>query len=351
VFVGSGAEGLTMKKFPVDVVYTWVDGSDSRWLERKKRTLDEYADHHASEEASGAGRFRNNDELKYSVRSVMKFAPWIRRVFIVTDDQVPEWLDTSNRKIEIVDHKDIFGNKGSLPSFNSHAIEMRLHHIPGLSERFLYFNDDVFLGRPTSVSDFFYESGMGKLFTGRKLSRMRPRRLLRESSMVRDNPHQRAVYNARRMVHEQYGYIANYDLRHTVKVSNRTVLLELESRFPQAFRSTIAHQFRDNTDVLVSALAAYYEMAARENKPYFINILRGDLRRYSIGLVRRKRDYVFIPLPIGSMEKITGRLIAIRKYGPLMFCINDGPGTSRERVELAMDFLEEYFPERSECEL
>ena len=351
MIVGSGAKGLTMKKFPVDVVYTWVDGSDSRWLEKKKRTLKEYADHHASEEVSGAGRFRNNDELKYSVRSVMRFAPWIRKVFIVTDDQVPDWLDTSNRRVEIVDHKDIFDNKDDLPSFNSQAIEMRLHHIAGLSERFLYFNDDFFLGRPTSVSDFFHESGMGKLFTGRKLNRMRPRKLLRESSMIRDNPHQRAVLNARRLVHEQCGYIANYDLRHCVKVSSRTVLLELESRFPQAFRNTLSHQFRDNTDVLVSNLAAYYEMAARGNKPYFINILRGDLRRYSIGLIRRKRDYVFIPLEIGSMEKIKGRLTAIRKYRPLMFCINDGPGASLERVKLAMDFLEEYFPERSECEL
>ncbi len=340
-----------MKKFPVDVVYTWVDGSDSKWLEKKKRTLESYADHQASEEVSGAGRFRNNGELKYSVRSVMKFAPWIRKVFIVTDDQVPDWLDTSSGKVEIVDHKDIFDNKDHLPSFSSRAIEMRVHHIAGLSERFLSFNDDVFLGRPTSVSDFFHESGMGKLFTGRKLNRMRPGKLLRESSITRDTPNRHAVYNARRLVHEQYGYIATSDLRHGVKVSNRTVHFELESRFPEAFRNTLAHQFRDNTGVLVWNLAAYYEMAARGNKPYFVKVLRGDLRRYSIGLIRGKRDYVFISLPAGSMEKIRGRLTAIRKYGPLMFCINDGPGASQERVELAMDFLEEFFPERSECEL
>jgi len=340
-----------MTEFPVDVVYTWVDGSDREWLEKKKRTLEKYADHHASEEVSGAGRFRDNGELKYSVRSVMKFAPWIRKVFIVTDGQVPGWLDTSNPKIEIVDHKDIFDNADDLPCFSSRAIEMRVHHITGLSERFLAFNDDFFLGRPTRVSDFFHESGMGKLFTGRKLSRVWPRKLLRESSIARDTPNRHAVYNARRLVHERYGYIANYDLRHCVKVSNRTVRFELESLFPQAFRNTLAHQFRENTGVLICSLAAYYEMAARGNKPYFVKVLRGDLRRYSIGFLRRKRDYVFIPLPVGSMEKIKGRLTAIRKYGPLMFCINDGPGVSPERAKLAMDFLEELFPERSECEL
>ncbi len=340
-----------MKKFSVDVVYTWVDGSDSKWLEKKKRTLENYADHHASEDVSGASRFRNNGELRYSVRSVMKFAPWIRKVFIVTDDQVPDWLDTSNRKIEIVDHQDIFDNKDDLPCFSARAIEMRLHHITGLSERFLYFNDDFFLGRPTSVSDFFHESGKGKLFTGKKLSRKKRRKLLQGPSPARDNTHRRAVSNARRLVHEECGYIANYGLRHCVKVFDRTVHSELESRFPQVFRNTLAHQFRDNTDVLIAELAAYYEMATRGNKPYFVKVLRGDLKRYSIGLIRGKRDFVYIALQTGSMEKIKDRLTAIRKYGPLMFCINDGPGASRERVELAMDFLEEYLPERSECEL
>ena len=340
-----------MTEFPVDVVYTWVDGSDSKWLEKKKRTLEKYADRHASEEVSGVSRFRDNGELKYSVRSVMKFAPWIRKVFIVTDDQVPDWLDTSNRKMEIVDHKDIFDNADDLPCFSARAIEMRLHHIMGLSERFLYFNDDLFLGRPTSVSDFFHESGKGKLFTGRKLSRMWPRKLLRESSLARDNPNRRGVYNARRAVYEECGYIANYDLRHCVKVFDRTVHSELESLFPQDFRNTLSHQFRDNTDVLIANLAAYYEMASGENQPYYVKVLRGDLRRYSIGFLRRKRDYVFIPLEIGSMERIRSRLTAIRKYGPLMFCINDGPGVSLERAELAMDFLEEFFPKRSECEL
>ncbi len=340
-----------MKKFPVDVVYTWVDGSDSKWLEKKKRTLEKYADHHASEEVSGAGRFRSNDELRYSVRSVMKFGPWIRKVFIVTDDQVPDWLDTSNRRVEIVDHKDIFDNKEHLPSFNSHAIGLRLHHIEDLSDRFLYLNDDVFLGRPTSVSDFFHESGKGKLFTGKRLRRMWPRTLLRESSVVRDNPHHRAVYNTRRVVYQRCGRVVNYNMRHGVKVSSRTTRRELESEFPHIVGSTLAGQFRDNTDTMSTCLEAFYEIGTRRNKPYFINTFRGDLRRYCIGWIRRKRDDVFIPLERGSMEKIKGRLTAIRKYGPLMFCINDGPGASRERVELAMDFLEDYFPEPSECEL
>jgi len=340
-----------MKKFPVDVVYTWVDGSDSKWLEKKKLALEKSARCYQAEGVSGVGRFRSNDELKYSLRSVARFAPWIRRVFIVTDDQVPDWLDTSNSRVEIVDHKDIFDNKDDLPSFNSQAIEMRLHHITGLSERFLYFNDDFFLGRPTSVSDFFHESGKRKLFTGKRLTRIWSARLLRESSMVSKSAHNHAVYNARRLIHQRCGRVVNYDLRHGVKVSSRATRRELEREFPHAVRNTLAHRFRDKADVLVSSLEAYYEIATHRNKPCLMNMFRGDRKEYSIRLFRRKRDYVHIPLPRDSVERIESRLSAIRKYGPLMFSINDGSSVSREKIELAVGFLKERFPGRSEFEL
>jgi hypothetical protein len=340
-----------MKKFPVDAVYTWVDGSDSEWLEKKRLTLEESAGRYLAEGVSGVGRFRSNDELKYSLRSVARFAPWIRRVFIVTDDQVPDWLDTSNRKVEIVDHRDIFDDKDHLPIFSSRAIELRLHHITGLSERFLSFNDDFFLGRPTSVSDFFHESGKGKLFTGRRLTRIWSAGLLRESSMVSRSMHNYAVYNARRLVHQRYGRIVNYDLRHGVKVCSRTTRRELEREFPHAIRNTLSHRFRDKTDILVSSLEAYYEIATHKNKPYFMKLFRGEQTQYSIRLFRRKRDFVHIPLPRSSVEKIESRLSGIKKYGPLMFCINDGPSVPHEKMGLAVEFLEEYFPERCEYEL
>src|SRR6201999_944559 len=93
-------------------------------------------------------RWRDNGELKFSLRSLHRHAPWIRRIFIVTDQQVPDWLDTAHPKIEIVDHRAIFPDHRFLPTFNSCVIEAFLHRIPGLSAHYLYFNDDVFLGRP-----------------------------------------------------------------------------------------------------------------------------------------------------------------------------------------------------------
>lgn len=91
---------------------------------------------------------------RYSLRSLEKNAPWIRHIFIVTNGQVPTWLDTSNPKVSIVTHKEIFKNPKVLPTFSSPSIEMNLHHIRGLSDYFIYFNDDVFLGSPVTPSDF-----------------------------------------------------------------------------------------------------------------------------------------------------------------------------------------------------
>ena len=132
----------------VDLVYLWVDGSDPEWRAKRNASIG------ASEEKSAVnceGRFADNDELKYSLRSVDKYAPWIHRVFIVTDNQVPAWLDTSNPKVRIVDHKDILPD-ACLPCFNSVLLEHFIYKIPGLSEYFLYANDDTFINKPVRHS-------------------------------------------------------------------------------------------------------------------------------------------------------------------------------------------------------
>lgn len=133
-------------RFPVDVVYTWVDGHDPEW-QRRRAACAGQAYH---EEADNAARYINRDELRYSLRSLSQYAPWVRTVYLVTDDQVPPWLDTAAPGLRVVSHKEIFDDPSLLPTFNSHAIESQLHHVDGLSEHFLYFNDDVFLGGPSS---------------------------------------------------------------------------------------------------------------------------------------------------------------------------------------------------------
>ena len=100
-------------------------------------------------------RFFDNDELKYSLRSLEKYMPWIRNVYLVTNGQIPHWLNMSHPKIRLVTHEQIFANKSHLPTFSSPAIESHLHRIKGLSKRFIYFNDDVILMNKVYPDDFF----------------------------------------------------------------------------------------------------------------------------------------------------------------------------------------------------
>ena len=102
-----------------------------------------------------SNRFEDNEELRYSIRSVLKFAPWVRHIYIVTNGQLPYWLDLSHPRVTIVPHHQIFQNLSHLPTFSSPAIESHIHRIPGLSKKFLYMNDDVMLGMPVWPEDFY----------------------------------------------------------------------------------------------------------------------------------------------------------------------------------------------------
>ena len=131
----------------IDFVITWVDGNDPVWRADKAKYSDAGAD-------SGASRYRDWDQLKYWFRAIEKNAPWVNKIHFVTYGHLPEWLDTSNPKLNIVNHKDFIPEE-YLPVFNSTAIEAHLHRIKGLSEQFVYFNDDMYLMKPCRETDFF----------------------------------------------------------------------------------------------------------------------------------------------------------------------------------------------------
>lgn len=97
-------------------------------------------------EATAPYRFADHGELRWSLRSLDRYAPWINKVHIVTNGQVPTWLNVNHKRINIVTHQEIFPDTSVLPTYNSHAIELFLHRIPGLAEHFLAMNDDFFLG-------------------------------------------------------------------------------------------------------------------------------------------------------------------------------------------------------------
>ncbi|KAK3907559.1 N-acetylglucosamine-1-phosphotransferase subunits alpha/beta [Frankliniella fusca] len=109
-------------------------------------------------------RFEDKEELRYSLRSLEKHAPWIRHVYLVTNGQIPHWLDLDNKRITLITHKDIFPNQSHLPTFSSPAIESHLHRIKGLSKKFLYLNDDIMFTRNVWPEDFFTNSKGFKVY-------------------------------------------------------------------------------------------------------------------------------------------------------------------------------------------
>ena len=137
------------EQFPVDLVYMWVDGNDPEWRAKRNRYMG--GDNKGTSEGVADARWRDNEELRYSLRSVEMYASWINHIYIVTDGQCPAWLNTSNPKITIVDHKEILPEE-ALPIFSSSAIESCIYRIPGLSEHFILGNDDTMFTKPTSIT-------------------------------------------------------------------------------------------------------------------------------------------------------------------------------------------------------
>ncbi|KAM8883731.1 N-acetylglucosamine-1-phosphotransferase subunits alpha/beta isoform 1-T1 [Synchiropus picturatus] len=116
------------------------------------------------DEDVSASRFEDNEELRYSLRSVEKHAPWVRHIFIVTNGQIPSWLNLDNPRVTVVTHQDVFRNLSHLPTFSSPAIETHIHRIPGLSQKFIYLNDDVMFGKDVWPDDFYSHSKGQKVY-------------------------------------------------------------------------------------------------------------------------------------------------------------------------------------------
>ena len=135
----------------IDFVIPWMDDSDPVWREKKEK----YTGVQTCEGNSDA-RYRDWGTLKYWFRGVEKFAPWVRYVYFVTDDQKPEWLNLDHPKLRWVKHTDFIPEE-YLPTFSCQAIEWNLHRLPDISRQFVFFNDDVFLIRDTKPEDFFVD--------------------------------------------------------------------------------------------------------------------------------------------------------------------------------------------------
>ena len=272
---------------PVDIVYTWVDGDDPDWRQRKRAAEAALEHGTVNETATIPSRFTSRDELKYSLRSVEAYASWVNHIFIVTDGQVPAWLDTENPKITVVDHREIFTDSDALPVFNSHAIESQLHHIPGLSERYVYLNDDIFFLRPTDPSLFFTGNGHSKFFPSKAPLDIDP-------PSVRDLPVLSAAKRNRAFLQNEFDRTVTNKFKHTPHPQLRSVLSKMETEHSDEFARVARSTFRHPDDLSIpSALYHFYAYAIGRAIPgsiryAYMDIARDDAELYFLRLSRRR---------------------------------------------------------------
>lgn len=308
--------------FPVDVVYTWVDGMDDRWLLDKARAAGVADPALFTERAHDESRFADHDELRHSLRSLEQFAPWVNHVWVVTAGQHPAWLAPDDPWVTVVPHEAVWPDGDGLPTFNSHAIETCLHRIPGLAEHFLYLNDDMLLGRPLTPEAFFHPDGTSKFFWSRALVDHGPVATGEIASTT-------AAKNARRLLEERYGVTFSRKFFHTAAALTVSGLTELEATFPEAVRATRHAPFRTVHDVATAG-------------SFYLNWA------YVTGrAVPSRLRYTYIDPAAPDAATRLRTLTRTRVFDA--FCVNDGsseetPEQRRATDRLIRDFFAAYLP-------
>ena len=311
----------------VDVVYTWVDGGDPVWQQKKAATTGLGDPRTSDSPLDNWRRYESHGEIHFSLRTVERYFPQVRRIFIVTDNQqfdIGYLSDSIRQRIQFVDHSEIIPAEiASLPTFNSDVISAFLHRIPGLSETFIYLNDDVFLGSPLQASDVFSGDGRTWAYVNHKkwtadYSRyIDPSKQSEVSTDLSRNAH--TVMCFRRTVGEVPDYIGS----HLAVVLTQELCERTFSTFRVEWaRHLFPHQTRKSNSLRCCSLREWLAVSSGIQKPIPASRLNGS--------VLFGRDL--------SWEHVA-QIMSIR---PKFFCINV---TNERRPQF--DYLRRYFLESS----
>jgi hypothetical protein len=246
------------------------------------------------------------------------YAPWVRHVYLVTDQQVPPWLDTGNDRLTVVDHRDIYADPSALPVFNSSAIITQLHHIDGLAEHYLYLNDDMFFGRDVGPELFWYGNGIARLVSS-------PLTRPFGEPHAGDAPHFNITKNIRAVLEAELGRSVSTAIGHSPYPQLRSVNYEIEKRFHDVLDRTAHQRFRHHLDIAQDQLFFYYALATGRAVP-------------------TDRPYGYVNVGVSESIHKLRRLLAGRDRDT--FCLNDAPEPEAVPVP-ARDvaaFLDAYFP-------
>ncbi|MBS0012010.1 MAG: Stealth CR1 domain-containing protein [Bacteroidales bacterium] len=258
----------------IDAVILWVDGNDPVLAEKRNRYLKK---ENISVSHSGAisTRFASSDEIRYCVLSILKFASFVRNIFIVTDKQDPglneevdKYFPGRSASIRIVDHSEIFRSyEKYLPTFNSSSILSMIWRIEGLAEHFFCLSDDVFLVRELKYNDWFAD----KRPVLRGYWRLPPLRIMLGNSVktfIKRHLQGNSEYQPRISFYLRQwksarlaGMRSRYFFHcHTPHPLNRTMIEEFFNKNPELLEANISYRFRDKDQFLLTSLAYHLEI-------------------------------------------------------------------------------------------
>ncbi|MFZ6749557.1 Stealth CR1 domain-containing protein [Undibacterium sp. Ren11W] len=225
---------------PIDIVYLWVNGADPAWRNKRQQALLDAGAPRARDLAvhgDVAGRYRDNEELRFNLRALEKFYPEHGHIYLVTDGQTPDWLDAHPR-LSVIDHSELIP-PAALPVFDSGHIESYLHHIPGLAERFIYLNDDVFFGAEVDPALWFGTEGLA-VFTEKTKVPDYDQLQAHESALVNASVLSKHWLSRR---YPQYRHAPRI-FAHSPRPMLKSLLYELELAAPELFQQVRQTVFR-----------------------------------------------------------------------------------------------------------
>lgn len=319
---------MAYKTSNIDIVYLWVNSEDLNWQKRRKGSFNNFSDAKKIDLALYAntdGRFRDNNELLFNLRLLEKFFPDHGHIFVISDKQIPTWLDL-NQNITIIDHSEIILNKEN-DIFSSSHIESYIHHIPNLSERFIYLNDDVFFGSPVEGS-WWFEKKLKYFYDKTHLpyEYMQPRQLSPVNASVLSSNWLKTKY-------KNYTHV-NRSMAHAPRPYLKSLLFDIETEAPELFSKVRSTTFRSwkTPPIMVDFIPRWLEQNKYaeiiKSKPLYIESGSKNLE-FKLDILENK---------IGKVP---------------FFCINDTCDNSYpndKRLELIKNKLKKLIPNKSKYE-
>ncbi len=341
----------------IDFVLPWVDSSDPQWKELRKQHKLEKNDCH---DANAETRFRDMETLRYALRSIEVNCPWYNKIYLITAGHYPDWLDIDHEKIILVSHEELFIDTSHLPVFNSSAIEMNLVNLKGLSEKFVYMNDDFIIWNKIEKKRFFKDDKPVDFFSHHFL----PRRKLFELLKGRDT----WVHSLNNIINllnkkfapitlkKQYLFHNTYTL--SEKINNylfqhlfqrlfwinhwhhpqpllKNTLKEVCEVFPEKMMSCSQNRFRSNHD-LTQYIYRYWQLIHGNFYPY----------KHNDDLIANIDSYAVLKKLIQILE--TDESINF-------VCFNDSTELNNEEYDKVKKwltaYLENHFPEKASFEI